>query len=523
MGSFLSNVWAGLVAGVVLALLLPFLPVAVRPKRAAYWIVAVVFFGALGQWFLQWAHSRLRSHFQADPVTFSKQNGEGVNLLVADIHGPETDRYRVTEFLLKEVYKSASELDGLSVKALRRPITEQEGRSQALRLGMQANASHVLWGWYSVTNSSGFLSLSLVKVKSAQGGAPDSVDFSSAKNSDDFENYAVQGEASKVISSTVATISGLTHYWQRDFEKAAKSFTVAIDGWPSDHVLSRAGPLFYRGNSYSRKGFMELALRDYEEVIRVTGGEPNAYLNRGNVLQSMARFEEAIASYNSALSAMPTMVGALIGRGSALHLTGKYQEAIADYNKAEILGDRSVELFVNRGNVYSDSGNYSLAISEYRRALSVDSRQVLAYQGLANAYLYLGQGSKAMGPISRAIELRPNDPNLYTARAKIHIDQNSLDRAEYDLKQALRLDAVNLMAITNLGVVRLRQGQVRDALMLFTKVLDREPDHLYARFSRGFLLVELGEGVRGREDLERVVRSSPNSDLGRRAKETLAH
>ncbi len=505
----------------VLAILLPFLPADVRPKRAVYWIVAFVIFGVLGQWFLQWAYSRVRSHFQADLVRFSKQNSEGLNLLVADIHGPEVDRYRVTEFLLKEVNESASVLDGLSVKALGRRITAQEGRSQALKLGKQVSASYVLWGWYSVTNSSGLLNLTLVKIEPTQEGGPDNFEFSTLKNSEDFENFSVQGEASRVISSTVASIIGLTHHRKKDFEKAAMSFTFAIDGWPPDHVLSRVGPLFYRGNAYAYMNLKELALQDYDEAIKLTGGEPNAYLNRGNVLQGMARFDEAIASYDNALSVMPRMVGALIGRGSALHLTGKYREAIEDYKTAESLGDQSVELYVNRGNVLSDIGDHSSAITQYKRALAVDSRQFAAHQGLAKAFLSLGQGSKAMGPISRAIELRPGDASLYTARAKIHIDRNSLDRAEYDLLQALRLDAANPMALTNLGVVRHKRGQVQDALALFTQVIEREPDHLNARFNRGYLLVEKGEGVRGREDLERVIQSSPDSDLGRMAKEIL--
>lgn len=93
-----------------------------------------------------------------------------------------------------------------------------------------------------------------------------------------------------------------------------------------------------RGILRLRRGDSAGAMRDFDEATRLNPAEPEAYLNRGNVLLRDAQVAQAIAQFDSAI-ARQTRRPALAhyGRAVAYEEAGNLRAAYNDYRRASEL------------------------------------------------------------------------------------------------------------------------------------------------------------------------------------------
>jgi tetratricopeptide (TPR) repeat protein len=88
-------------------------------------------------------------------------------------------------------------------------------------------------------------------------------------------------------------------------------------------------------DAYANEGrYEELALRDYDETIRLVPKSGGAFNNRGGILVSLRQYDRAIKDFDEALRLEPNNGLYLKNRGMAFRITGKYAQAIADLRKA---------------------------------------------------------------------------------------------------------------------------------------------------------------------------------------------
>ena len=76
------------------------------------------------------------------------------------------------------------------------------------------------------------------------------------------------------------------------------------------------------------------ALKDYDEVIRLTPTNHGAFNNRGNVYMSKRQYDRALKDYDEAVRLNPTDGLLVRNRANALRIIGQYDRAIAEFRKA---------------------------------------------------------------------------------------------------------------------------------------------------------------------------------------------
>jgi tetratricopeptide (TPR) repeat protein len=80
-------------------------------------------------------------------------------------------------------------------------------------------------------------------------------------------------------------------------EEEEATWTALIHNYGSiPEIMARA--VSNRGNARARQGKLQEALVDYGAAIELAKGEPDAYLNRGTVYESLGRFPDAIRDYD---------------------------------------------------------------------------------------------------------------------------------------------------------------------------------------------------------------------------------
>lgn len=122
----------------------------------------------------------------------------------------------------------------------------------------------------------------------------------------------------------------------------------------------------------------------------------------------------------------------------------------------------------------------------------------------------------------------------YLDGCRLDEGEETLDEAEAAYRKAIELDPTLANAITNLGNLLFRRGQLSEAEGLYVRALRIDPEQPEAFYNLGFMLYERGECEVAARNFERAVRIDPGfadahfnlamalNDLGR-AQEARAH
>ncbi len=94
------------------------------------------------------------------------------------------------------------------------------------------------------------------------------------------------------------------------------------------------------------------------------------------------------------------------------------------------------------------------------------------------------------------------------------------DAARY-LREAVKQEPDNADARLELGKVLFETGDVGGALEQTKKILDKQPNQADALYNLGALYANLGNADLARQYWQRLVQSSPDSESGKKAKESL--
>jgi tetratricopeptide (TPR) repeat protein len=124
-------------------------------------------------------------------------------------------------------------------------------------------------------------------------------------------------------------------------EDAIRYFTTRIRNDDKD-----AFAYAYRGWAWKVKGEHDIAIKDYNEAIRLQPEEKAWYNNRANIWNAKKDYEKALADCGEAIRLDPEYATPFFNRGFAWQGKKDYGRALADYAEANRL-DPKFDLVVN--------------------------------------------------------------------------------------------------------------------------------------------------------------------------------
>ncbi len=98
---------------------------------------------------------------------------------------------------------------------------------------------------------------------------------------------------------------------------------------------------------------------------------------------------------------------------------------------------------------------------------------------------------------------------LYLEGCRLDEDPATFDEAEARYREAIRLDPALSNAITNLGNLRYRRGDVAGAEDLYQQALEVDPEQPEALYNLGFLRAERGDSARAAALFARALEADP--------------
>jgi tetratricopeptide (TPR) repeat protein len=132
------------------------------------------------------------------------------------------------------------------------------------------------------------------------------------------------------------------------------------------------------------------AIADCERILAKNPEDVDALLKKGDILQWLHRYYDAVESYNRVLEIEAENIDALNRRGNAFLELDRHEDALESYDRALKIAPHKTVLSFNRGNVLRQLGRLDEALEAYGRALSYKP-------GLAEAVMEQSHCNLTMG------------------------------------------------------------------------------------------------------------------------------
>jgi len=238
--------------------------------------------------------------------------------------------------------------------------------------------------------------------------------------------------------------------------------------------------------------------------------EAEWHADRAQEMFERGRWAEAEAELRKALAMNPEQPEWHFNLGLTLEAAGREREAVNSYERASELINDQPEPLLAAGIVCTRLGEYRRAIEFLQRALRVQAQLESAYSHLIECWIRLDDHDEAETTFYLAQQtLEEPSGTCYAAIAESLIMREQWPRAEYCLRQALRLEPNMPRLRARLGTVYAAIGKSQRAVQMFVRDLRDDPGNIDTLLDYGDLLVDLGRLVEAGEKFRRVLEIEP--------------
>jgi len=199
-----------------------------------------------------------------------------------------------------------------------------------------------------------------------------------------FRKALALSAAAMILLMSVATEIQLG-YWRDNVTLSRHALDVTGDNYFAQMNL---------GLAYEKLGQRGLAIRHFEEALRINPADSQSLFNLGLSLANAGRLAESLGYFEKALRITPQFANMHYCLGVTLGRLGKTKEAIGEYRRALAIEPDHVRCLNNIGTALAQQGNYPEAMAHFARILQLvpDDRKAGLNLQLAGQLLNQGRG-----------------------------------------------------------------------------------------------------------------------------------
>ena len=215
-----------------------------------------------------------------------------------------------------------------------------------------------------------------------------------------------------------------------------------------------------------------------KSALELNSNSDATLYNYGIILKSLKRPAEALERFSQALAINATVAETWNNRGTVFNDLKRYDDAVADFNKAIALQKNYSEAFCNKGKSLTELKRYDEALSAYDTALALKANIAEAWHGRGNVFIKLRRYDEAFGAYEKAVALKSNFLEAWLCRGNVSIGLKRYDTARVAYQRALTLKPDCLVALGELAIISLSEGNIAEALDLARRALasDETPE-----------------------------------------------
>jgi tetratricopeptide (TPR) repeat protein len=238
--------------------------------------------------------------------------------------------------------------------------------------------------------------------------------------------------------------------------------------------------------------------------------DAEAHADRALEMYQRGRWAEAEAELRKALSLNPDQAEWHYNLGLTLEAAGRDSDALASYERAIQLLPEQVDPLVAAAVASNRLGRHQEAIERLERALRLDQQHEVAWAQKIDALSRLGNHDEAETTFYLAQQtLKESSAACLAAMAESLIQRGEFQRAEWCLKEAMRLEPAMPRLRARLAAVSAATNKPQRALQLYLRELRDDPGNIDTLLEYGTLLMDLGRHPEAAEKFRRVLELEP--------------
>ena len=241
---------------------------------------------------------------------------------------------------------------------------------------------------------------------------------------------------------------------------------------------SQSIALLKLGNFLSNQSLFADALDIYQEMLIIARQMRNhwnegiALGSLGNAYYSLDQFDQAVASYNEAIKITPDNYDAWNNRGVTLAKLGSYEESISSFDKILAIKPDYYQAWNNRGIALRNLGFYEESISSFDKVLVIQPDYYQAWSLRGIVLRSLGRYEEAITSLNKALEIKPDYYEGWDSRSILLVDLGQYEEAIICCKKSLQIKPDNHKAWKLQGFVLRILGRYKEAISSFDKALE---------------------------------------------------
>jgi tetratricopeptide (TPR) repeat protein len=247
-------------------------------------------------------------------------------------------------------------------------------------------------------------------------------------------------------------------------------FTKEIHNSPND-----PDPLLRRAIALDLLGKLDLALKDFGEVIQLAPNDTTAYYLRGGIWARRQQFDKAVADFSEAIRIDPKDPRGYLVRGMTYNAQKQHDKAVADFTEVINRDPRNHLAYAYRGWTRGIKGELDSAVADYNEAIRIDPNFAQAYLGRGTIWERKKADDKAFADYSEVLRLDPGNAWAHTFRGSIWVRKQDFDKAITDFSVAIQLDPDSSTPFFLRGAAWERKQDYNQAIADYAEAMRLDP------------------------------------------------
>lgn len=309
-------------------------------------------------------------------------------------------------------------------------------------------------------------------------------------------------QALKNVGRTLSYLKFLPILMKGYYQIQTKGLSEAIDIY-IQAIEEAPGfvPLYcLLGDIYRSIGQYDDAINEYKSAIWLDCLNIPAYRHLCQAYEEQGDYDSAVDVYMKLITILPTIPEFHSNLANIYYLKGEVGEAISHYQAAISLNPNKQWTSIisqTLGYVHQQVGqDLDAAISAYQSAYLLTPEDIDIYINLGSAFYDKEDYDNALTVYRMALDLEPTNAKIHCNLGFLHWGKGDTDEAIKEYELAIEYDKTYDIAYNNLGVIYLDDlGRVQQAIELFTKSMEYNPNYALAHFNLARAITITGDKI----------------------------
>jgi tetratricopeptide (TPR) repeat protein len=233
------------------------------------------------------------------------------------------------------------------------------------------------------------------------------------------------------------------------------------------------------GIAFYRTSMFEEALREFQRVVDLRGGDAHAEFHLGLIALKQGRLEDAVRTFRSCATRPNGLTAALVNLAYALERAGRIDEARASLVDAAASRPSDPMVRLAQGVLALRGGDIHAAAKHFEECAQLwtpESRPAAWYHYTGLVAALRGDLDRAAMLLEEGIRAFPRAAALYNNLAVVLERRGRYDEAAVAADRAITEDPTQATAHKNAGDLHYRHGRYEDALECYARAVRLDPN-----------------------------------------------